>query len=150
MNEAIREVIALTQGELLKNGVSLQTQFAETLPLVDGDRVQVQQVMLNLIINGIEAMSSLGEIPRVLFISTAKVSSDIVVVAVQDSGPGLAPESVDRIFDPFYTTKPGGLGMGLSISNSIFEAHGGRLWAASALGGALFKFTLPAQPDTAP
>ena len=151
INETIREVIALTHGEVVKNGVSLQTQFAETLPRVQGDRVQLQQVILNLIINAIEAMSGLGEMPRELLLSTAKATSDSVVVAVQDSGPGLGPESIDRIFDAFYTTKPGGMGMGLSICRSIIEAHGGRLWAATGVPkGAIFNFTLPAHPNTAP
>jgi PAS domain S-box-containing protein len=151
INETIREVIALTHGEAVKNGVSLQTQFAETLPRVQGDRVQLQQVILNLIINAIEAMSGLGEMPRELLLSTAKATSDSVVVAVQDSGPGLGPASIDRIFDAFYTTKPGGMGMGLSICRSIIEAHGGRLWAATGVPqGAIFNFTLPAHPNTAP
>ena len=151
INETIREVIALTHGEVVKNGVSLQTQFAESLPRVQGDRVQLQQVILNLIINAIEAMSGLGEMPRELLLSTAKATSDSVVVAVQDSGPGLGPASLDRIFDPFHTTKPDGLGMGLSICSSIIEAHGGRLWATTGVPqGAIFNFTLPAHPDRAP
>jgi signal transduction histidine kinase len=151
INETIREVIALTHGEVVKNGVSLQTQFAESLPRVQGDRVQLQQVILNLIINAIEAMSGLGEMPRELLLSTAKATSDSVVVAVQDSGPGLVPESIDRIFDAFYTTKPGGMGMGLSICRSIIEAHGGRLWAATGVPqGTILNFTLPAHPDRAP
>jgi C4-dicarboxylate-specific signal transduction histidine kinase len=123
INETILEVIALTRGEVTKNGISVQTQLSEGMPPVQGDRVQLQQVILNLIINAMEAMSGLGERPRELLISTAQVISDGVVVAVQDSGPGLDPASFDRIFDAFYTTKPGGLGMGLSICRSIIEAQ---------------------------
>ena len=129
INEAILEVIALTRSEVMKNSVSLQTQLAEGLPLIQGDRVQLQQVILNLIINAVEAMSGVSEGPRELLISTAKDASSGVLVAVQDSGPGLNPESFDRLFDAFYTTKPGGMGMGLSICRSIVEAHGGRIWA---------------------
>jgi signal transduction histidine kinase len=130
INGAILEVIALTRGEILKNGVSVQTQLAEGLPLIQGDRVQLQQVILNLIINAVEAMRTVSEGARELLISTGKDASGGVLVAVLDSGPGLNPESFDRLFDPFYTTKPGGMGMGLSICRSIVEAHGGRIWAS--------------------
>jgi PAS domain S-box-containing protein len=147
INEAILEVIALIDGEVVKNGVSVRTQLAKVLPLVQGDRVQLQQVILNLIINSVEAMNGVGVGSRELLISTGKVESN-VFVAVRDSGPGFAPESVDRIFEAFYTTKPGGLGIGLSICNSIIEAHGGRLWAsANEPRGATFQFTLPVLPD---
>jgi signal transduction histidine kinase len=106
--------------------------------------VQLQQVILNLLINAIEAMSGMSEGPRELLISTAKTDLEGVLVAVRDSGPGLASESVDRLFESFYTTKPGGLGMGLSICRSIIEAHHGRLWAtANTPQGAVFQFTLP-------
>ena len=151
INEAILEVIALTHGEVVKNSVSVQTQLAEALPLIRGDRVQLQQVILNLIINAVEAMSGLREGSRELVISTAKAKSEGVLVAVQDSGPGLAHESLERIFEAFYTTKPGGLGMGLSVCHSIIEAHGGRLSAtASVPQGAIFEFTLPTHTDSAP
>jgi NO-binding membrane sensor protein with MHYT domain len=144
INEAILEVIALTHGELVKNGVSLQTQLAAGLPLVQGDRVQLQQVILNLIINAVEAMSGVSEGSRELLIGTRRDALSGVVVAVQDSGPGLNPESFDRLFDPFYTTKPGGMGMGLSICRSIVEAHGGRVWASRTAGpGVTVQFTLP-------
>ena len=144
INEAILEVIALTRGEVVKNGVSVQTQLAEGLPLIQGDRVQLQQVILNLIINAVEAMSGVSEGSRELLIGTGKDASGGVLVAVQDSGPGLNPESFDRLFDAFYTTKPGGMGMGLSICRSIVEAHGGRIWAtANDDRGATFQFTLP-------
>ena len=125
INGAILEVIALTRGEILKNGVSVQTQLAEGLPLIQGDRVQLQQVILNLIINAVEAMSVVSEGARELLISTGKDASGGVLVAVRDSGPVLNPESVARLFDAFYTTKPGGMGVGLSICRSIVEAHGG-------------------------
>ena len=130
INGAILEVIALTRGEILKNGVSVQTQLAEGLPLIQGDRVRLQQVILNLIINAVEAMSAVSEGARELLISTGKDASGGVLVAVRDSGPGLNPESFARLFDAFYTTKPGGMGMGLSICRSIVEAHGGRIWAS--------------------
>jgi PAS domain S-box-containing protein len=144
INEAIIEVIALTRGEITKNGISVQTQHAEGLPFICGDRVQLQQVILNLIINAVEALSSVGEGPRELIISTGETESNGVLVAVRDSGPGLAPESAERMFESFYTTKPGGLGMGLSICRSIVEAHQGRLWACSNTPrGAIFQFTLP-------
>jgi len=144
VNEAIREVIALTHGEVVKNGVSAQTQLAEGLPFVQGDRVQLQQVILNLIINAVEAMSGVSEGSRELLIGTGKDASGGVLVTVQDSGPGLNPESVDRLFDAFYTTKPSGMGMGLSICRSIVEAHGGRVWAACNAGpGATVQLTLP-------
>jgi PAS domain S-box-containing protein len=145
INEAILEVIALTQNEMANTRISVRTQLAEALPAIQADRVQLQQVILNLLINAIEAMSGMGEGPRELLISTAKTHSEGVLVAVRDSGPGLAPESIDRLFESFYTTKPGGLGMGLSICRSIIEAHHGRLWAtANTPHGAIFQFTLPA------
>ncbi len=144
INEPILEVIALTRGEAVKNGVSVQTQLAEGLPLIQGDRVQVQQVILNLIINAVQAMSGVSGGSRELLISTGKDASGGVLVAVQDSGPGLDPESSDRLFDAFYTTKPGGMGMGLSICRSVVEAHGGRIWASRNAGpGATVQFALP-------
>jgi PAS domain S-box-containing protein len=144
INEAILEVIALTRSEMANNGIAARTQLAEALPAMQGDRVQLQQVILNLLINAIEAMSGMSEGHRELLISTAKTDAEGVLVRVQDSGPGLTPESIDRSFESFYTTKPGGLGMGLSICRSIIEAHGGRLWAtANTPRGAVFQFTLP-------
>jgi len=151
INDAILDVIALTRGEVVKNGVSVQAQLAERLPRIEGDRVQLQQVILNLLINAVEAMSSLTEGSRELLISTAKADSDGVLVAMRDSGPGLAPASPEHLFEPFYTTKPSGLGMGLPICRSIIEAHGGRLWAtANVPRGAVFQFTLPASSDAPP
>jgi C4-dicarboxylate-specific signal transduction histidine kinase len=135
----------------VKNGVSVQAQLAERLPRIEGDRVQLQQVILNLLINAVEAMSSVTEGSRELLISTAKADSDGVLVAMRDSGPGLAPASPEHLFEPFYTTKPSGLGMGLPICRSIIEAHGGRLWAtANVPRGAVFQFTLPASSDAPP
>jgi signal transduction histidine kinase len=144
INETILEVIALTRGEVLSNSVSLQTQLANGLPRARGDRIQLQQVILNLIVNAIEATSGAREGARELLVSTGKDASNAVLVAVRDSGPGLDPEGLGRLFDAFYTTKPGGMGMGLSICRSIIEAHGGRIWAtANVPQGAVFQFTLP-------
>jgi C4-dicarboxylate-specific signal transduction histidine kinase len=147
INEAILDVIALTRDEVVKNGVLVRTQLAEGLPLIQGDRVQLQQVIINLIINAVEAMSGVSEGSRELLIGTGKDASGGVLVAVQDSGPGLNPESFDRLFNAFYTTKPGGLGMGLSICHSIVEAHGGRIWATPNAGsGITVQFALPINP----
>src|SRR5246127_966823 len=144
INEAIREMIVLTRGEALKNGVSVQMQL-EGLPLIQGDRVQLQQVVLNLILNAVEAMSSVDGARRELSISTKRRGTDEVLVTVRDSGPGIDPEHLERVFDSFYTTKPSGIGLGLSICRSIIDAHGGRLWAtANEPRGAAFQFTLPA------
>jgi C4-dicarboxylate-specific signal transduction histidine kinase len=148
INEAILEVIALARGEVVKHGVSVQTQLADGLPLIEGDRVQLEQVLLNLIINAVEAMSGVREGTRELLISSGKAESNGVLVAVQDSGPGLPPESLERIFEAFYTSKPEGMGMGLAICRSIIEAHGGRLWAsANEPRGAVFQFILPREWD---
>jgi C4-dicarboxylate-specific signal transduction histidine kinase len=144
LNEAIGEVVVLTRGEAVKNGVTVETQFAEHLSPIHGDRVQLQQVIVNLIMNAIEAMSAVAEDRRKLLIGTAKDGLTRVLVTVRDSGPGLNPESYDRVFDTFYTTKPGGLGMGLSICHSIVEAHGGRIWSSRDAGpGATFQVALP-------
>jgi C4-dicarboxylate-specific signal transduction histidine kinase len=144
INDAILEVVALTHGETLKNGVSVRTELAQGLPLIKGDRVGLQQVMLNLIINAVEAMSGVPDGTRSLRISSESSGSDGVRVSVRDSGPGLTPAALERLFEAFYTTKPSGLGLGLSICHSIIEAHGGRLWASqNAPRGAVFQFTLP-------
>jgi PAS domain S-box-containing protein len=164
INEAIKEVMILAQSEVQRNRVSLRTQLADDLPPIVGDRTQFQQVMLNLLINAIEAMSGAGEGTRELWVSSEKfveiagesekdrgadrALADAewthVLITMRDSGPGVDPKSLDRLFDAFYTTKPQGLGMGLAISRSIIEAHGGRLWAmANASRGAVFQFTLP-------
>jgi PAS domain S-box-containing protein len=150
INEVIREVIALTRSELHRTGTLLQTQLAHGLPLVPGDRVQLQQVMLNLILNAVEAMSGSDEGSRELLISAEADGANGVRIAVRDWGPGLEPESLDRLFDAFYTTKPDGMGMGLSICRSIIEAHGGRVWATTNVPqGAAFQFTLPHQGQKA-
>jgi NO-binding membrane sensor protein with MHYT domain len=142
VNEAIVEVVALTRGEVMKNNVSVQTQLAEGLPLIQGDRVQLQQVILNLIKNAVEAMSGVSEESRGLQIGTGKDASGGVLVAVH--GPGLDPESSKRLFESFYTTKPSGTGMGLSICRSTVEAHGGNIWATPNAGpGITVQFTLP-------
>jgi PAS domain S-box-containing protein len=144
INDTVREVLVLSQSEVQGKRGALQTGLAEALPPVWGDRVQVQQVVLNLLVNAIEAMSGVGEGPRELWVSTEPGEGTEVVVTVRDSGPGLDPQELDRLFDAFYTTKPGGLGMGLAISRSIVESHGGRLWAtANVPHGAVFQFTLP-------
>jgi signal transduction histidine kinase len=144
INEAIREMIVLTRGEALKNSVTVQMQL-EGLPLIQGDRVQLQQVVLNLILNAVEALSSVDGARRELSISTERRGADEVLVAVRDSGPGIDLEHLERVFDSFYTTKPSGIGLGLSICRSIIDAHGGRLWAAAnEPRGAAFQFTLPA------
>src|SRR5262249_3356678 len=146
INAAIREVVELTRGEAVKNGVRVRVDLAEGLPLVQGDRVQLQQVILNLILNGIEAMTGVGEGSRELSISTSKDDAKGVLVAVIDNGPGLAAKALQQIFAAFYTTKPGGLGLGLSICRSIIEAHDGRLWASTNKGqGASLQFALPAR-----
>jgi PAS domain S-box-containing protein len=149
INEAVLEVIALTRAEVLKSGVSVRTQLAEGLPVIRADRVQLQQVILNLIINAVEAMSGVGEGARELLISTGRDASNGVLISLRDSGPGLDPKSLDRLFEAFYTTKAQGMGLGLAISRSIIEAHGGRLRAsANVPRGAVFRFTVPASPDT--
>ncbi len=144
INEAVREVIALTQDEVVRHGVSVEAQLSEGLPLIQGDRVQLKQVIINLIINAVEAMSGVTKGSRTLRISTGEEASAGVLVGVQDSGPGLDVEDLDRLFDAFYTTKPSGMGMGLSICRSIIEGHGGRIWASRNVGpGATVQFTLP-------
>ncbi|WP_354682374.1 ATP-binding protein [Cupriavidus necator] len=144
INEAIHEVVALTRGEAMKHHVSVRMELAENLPLVHGDRVQLQQAMLNLIINAIEAMSAADDGPRDLTISTGNDEPAAVIVTVRDSGPGVAAENIERIFEPFCTTKAGGMGMGLSICRSIVQAHGGTLQLnANVPRGAVFQFTVP-------
>ena len=145
LNAAILEVTALTRSEAVKTGVTVGTQLADELPRIQCDRVQLQQVMLNLIVNAIQSMSGVEDGNRELHISTVSIEPEGVCVAVRDTGHGLRPESLPRLFEPFYTTKPDGMGMGLSICRSIIEAHGGRLWATRCEPrGALFQFTIPA------
>ena len=150
INEAIRDVIELSRSEALKNGISVQTELARNLPLVEGDRVQLQQVVLNLVLNAIQAMGPAADGAGEVLITTAQAEARGVLVEVKDLGPGLEPGSFERIFEPFYTTKPGGLGVGLSICRSIIEAHGGRLWVtANTPRGAIFHFTVPAYSRSA-
>jgi len=144
INEAIREVVALTRHEAQKGGVVVTTELADDLPPLAGDRVQLQQVVLNLILNAAEAMSSVENRPRRLTIGTERDGDHLLRVTVRDSGVGLDVEAGERIFDAFYTSKKEGMGMGLSIARSIVESHGGRLWAMPNDGpGATFLFTLP-------
>jgi signal transduction histidine kinase len=145
LNAAILEVTALTRSEAVKTRVTVGTQLAGELPRIQCDRVQLQQVTLNLIVNAIQSMSGVEDGNRELHISTVSIEPEGVCVAVRDTGHGLRPESLPRLFEPFYTTKPDGMGMGLSICRSIIEAHGGRLWATRCEPrGALFQFTIPA------
>jgi signal transduction histidine kinase len=143
LNKAIEEVIVMLRSAIIANGVSVQTRLAEALSPVYGDRVQLQQLILNLLMNAVEAMGSSEARARELLISTEQDHKG-ALVAVRDSGPGIDPECLERIFAAFYTTKSNGMGMGLSICRSIVEAHGGRLWAeVNEPRGALFQFTLP-------
>jgi signal transduction histidine kinase len=143
INQVIHEVISLAQHEAVQKGVTLRLELADDLPLVSGDRVQLQQVILNLIMNGVEAMASVADQGRELLVYSRQHGSDQVLIAVQDSGVGIDRENLKKIFDPFYTTKSQGMGMGLAISRSIVENHGGKLWALPNDGpGATFQFTL--------
>src|ERR1700688_4197804 len=149
INEVIQEVTTLLRNEIARNRVELQLDLAADLPLVFGDRVQFQQVVINLAINGIEAMHAVDDGPRRLAIKSER-HGDGVLIQVHDSGPGIEPELADRIFEPFFTTKAEGTGMGLSISRSIIESHGGHLsLAPGSSEGAVFQFTLPINPNDA-
>jgi PAS domain S-box-containing protein len=148
INNTIREVIEFVRSEAVKNSVSVQTYFVDGLPLIRIGRVELQQVILNLLLNAIDAMSGTSEGPRELRISTDKTEAGATLVAVSDTGPGLTPAAQENLFRAFYTTKPNGLGLGLTICRSIVEAHGGRLWAsANSPRGAIFQFTLPADSE---
>jgi signal transduction histidine kinase len=150
INEVIQEVLALAGHELQKNGVKLECYLTQPLPLVPADRVQLQQVLLNLIMNGIEAMTAVTDRPRVLCVQSQVDASSDVLIAVRDSGTGLGSEA-DSLFTPFFTTKASGMGMGLPISRSLIESHGGRLWASpNSPYGAVFSFTLPVAAGSAP
>jgi C4-dicarboxylate-specific signal transduction histidine kinase len=150
MNEVVQEVIAISRGEVHKGGAIIRTRMADDLPVVRGDRVQLQQLVLNLIMNAVEAMSDVEDRPREILISTQQGDRGEVLVAVQDSGVGLDPQGKEKLFDAFYTSKRVGMGMGLAISRSIVEHHGGRLWAVSNDGpGATFLFTIPRNVDRA-
>ncbi|WP_377828254.1 ATP-binding protein [Bradyrhizobium lupini] len=148
LNRTVLDVITLTRSEVLEHGLLLQKDLAKDLPLVEGDRIQLQQVILNLIMNAVDAMSSLANGVKELTISTSSDASDRALVSVRDTGPGVDPNIENRLFEAFYTTKPDGMGMGLVICRSIIEAHGGRLWVtANEPRGAVFQFSLPTKPD---
>jgi PAS domain S-box-containing protein len=149
MNEAVREVIELTRSEALKNKVALQTELTDRLPIIRGDRIQLQQVVLNLILNAVQAMDAIPDKAREVCITTGESLPGEVRLGVRDTGPGLTPDGFSRLFEPFYTTKPSGMGMGLAICQSIVEAHGGRLWAtANKPRGAMFQFSIPVGKDS--
>jgi C4-dicarboxylate-specific signal transduction histidine kinase len=142
VGEVVDDVLALAREELVTHGVTVTCEFAADVPLVLGDRIQLQQLFLNLIMNAIDAMTSVTDRPRRLLIKSSR-HPEGVLVQVQDSGEGVDPEQADQIFEPFFTTKAQGIGMGLAISHSIVEAHGGRLWVSSGSPyGAIFQFTL--------
>jgi C4-dicarboxylate-specific signal transduction histidine kinase len=148
VNEAINEVTEMVQSAIARNRVSVRTRLSEGLIPVEGDRVQLQQVVVNLILNAVEAMSTVENGARELSISTEQCDTGGIRVAVGDSGPGIEPEHLQRVFEPFYTTKASGIGMGLSICRSIIDGHGGRLWAeANEPRGTVFQFTLPATQE---
>jgi C4-dicarboxylate-specific signal transduction histidine kinase len=145
LREVVQEAVALADSELRKREVMLRTQFPDEIPRVRGDRIQLQQVILNLIVNGAEAMTSVAG-PKILLVAAERSPDGSILVAVRDSGTGIAAEDLPRMFDTFFTTKPSGMGMGLSISRSIIEAHGGRIWAAPNDGpGLTVNFGLPAE-----
>src|ERR1051325_663239 len=148
LNEVIIEAFALAQNQARESHVDLKQQLYDDLPLVRGDRVQLQQVILNLIVNGLEAIAKNKEGTRELLVSSKQDEAEHVVIAVSDSGEGLDAANLDHVFDAFFTTKPDGMGMGLAISRTIIEAHGGRLWATSnSPRGAVFQFTLPTNAE---
>jgi C4-dicarboxylate-specific signal transduction histidine kinase len=148
INEVIREVLSLSDGELRRNGISMRIEMQENLPPATIDRVLLQQVLLNLIMNAMDAMRAISDRTRVLSIRTEEHASGTITVFVQDSGTGIDPDNLSRIFETFFTTKREGIGMGLTISRSIIEAHGGRLWAVANDGpGSTFCFTLPIEKE---
>jgi len=144
LNDAAHDVIVISAGELQRRGARLQTEFADDLPFVRGDRVQLQQVILNLILNAAEAMAEVEDRPRTILVKTGLLEDGGVRLAVRDSGVGVDPDNVEKLFGAFYTTKADGMGVGLSICRSIIESHGGRLWATPNEGpGSTFGFSLP-------
>jgi len=150
LNDATREVLALSSSELQRSRVILRPELAEDLPVVTGDRVQLQQVILNLIRNASDAMSAVDDRPRQLLIRTERDGGDRVRLTVQDAGVGFDPQAADKLFESFYTTKNDGMGIGLSVSRSIIESHHGRLWATLNNGpGAAFSFSIPRGPEGA-
>jgi signal transduction histidine kinase len=148
LNEAINEVIVMVRSATAKDAISVSTRLMDGLVPVQGDRVQLQQVLVNLILNAVEAMSSVEGGTRELSIITEQGQTGGILVAVHDSGPGIDPVNLERVFEPFYTTKTSGVGMGLSICQTIINGHGGRLWmSANEPRGAVFQFTLPAAQE---
>jgi C4-dicarboxylate-specific signal transduction histidine kinase len=150
VNDVVREAILLMRRELISHQVSLRMNMAAGLPMILGDRIQLQQVIINLVMNGIEAMRSVTDRPHELVVKSGQDELGQVLISVADCGVGIAAENVDMVFNPFFTTKSGGMGMGLSICRSIMESHGGRLWATATVPyGSVFQFTLPAGRDSA-
>jgi C4-dicarboxylate-specific signal transduction histidine kinase len=150
VNDVVKEVTVLVQRELIRHRVALRMELAPALPTILGDRVQLQQVIINLVMNGLEAMQPVTDRPRELVIRSRQDDAHRVIVSVTDCGVGISAENADRLFNAFFTTKPSGMGMGLSICRSIVEAHEGRLWATTNVPhGATFQFTLPVNADTA-
>lgn len=148
LNEAIRGMIELMRSEIEQNHIKLRYELADDLPRVLADRVQLQQVLLNLILNAIEAVNAVSDGRREVLITSARAGTDGVEIAIRDSGIGLDVARIDHVFDAFHTTKPGGIGIGLTISRSIIEAHGGQIWATpNDRRGATFQFTLPGGQD---
>ena len=149
MNDVTREVVALSLGDLQRNRIVLQSEFADDLPMITGDRIQLQQVILNLLRNASDAMAAVHDRPRHLLIRTARDAENRVRVTVRDAGVGLDVQSMNKLFDAFYTTKADGMGIGLSVSRSIVEKHHGRLWAEPNDGpGATFSLSIPPAPDS--
>jgi C4-dicarboxylate-specific signal transduction histidine kinase len=149
LNDVAREVVALSESQLRRSRVILKVDFAEDLPAVSGDRVQLQQVILNLLLNASDAMAGIEDRPRNLLIQTALHDDDSVTLLLRDSGMGISPQAIEKLFDAFYTTKAHGMGIGLSISRSIIESHKGRLWAMNNDGhGATFGFNIPCESKT--
>jgi signal transduction histidine kinase len=149
VNNLIQEALALVRDDLLTHRIAVHADCNEGLPLIEGDQIQLHQVLVNLIMNGIDSMAT-EERERVLCVRSEVHDFGTVMVSVEDTGKGVEPSAIDRIFDPLFTTKAHGMGMGLSICRSIIEAHGGRLWVTANLPrGAIFHFTVPAHPDSA-
>jgi C4-dicarboxylate-specific signal transduction histidine kinase len=144
INDAIRDTVSLAENEIRSHHIALQMHLAADLPQVKGDRVQLQQVVLNLIVNAVDAINLTSDGLRELTLRSEPAAPESLLVSVEDTGPGLAKDQVDRLFEPFYTSKAGGMGMGLAISRSIIESHGGQIWAESkSPRGAIFRFRLP-------
>jgi signal transduction histidine kinase len=146
INQLIRDVLEITGNDITRNRIAIRLNLAANLPLVLGDRIQLQQVLINVVTNGIEAMRGIAVGQRELVIRSSRTDRE-VIIEIQDSGPGVKPEDLERIFDPFFTTRPEGIGLGLSISRSVVESHGGLIWTVPASRGALFAISLPLDAD---